>query len=156
MEFALSEDQRLLQDSLKGVLAGAASLDQIRKIAVGDAEASSALETALADFGLASLLVPEDAGGLGLGLLDACLVQEALGYHIAPSGFLVGALAATALGSYPDLLNLIAAGEARFGLAATDDLPAGWGRGVPREGKALGQVAAGDECRRRHAPARSR
>ena len=35
MEFALSEDQRLLQDSLKGVLAGAASLDQIRKIAVG-------------------------------------------------------------------------------------------------------------------------
>ena len=120
MEFALSEDQRLLQDSLKGVLAGAASLDQIRKIAVGDAEASSALETALADFGLASLLVPEEAGGLGLGLLDACLVQEALGYHVAPSGFLANALAATALGSYPDLLNLIAAGDAKFGLAVTE------------------------------------
>ncbi|MFN7163461.1 MAG: acyl-CoA dehydrogenase family protein, partial [Hyphomonas sp.] len=96
MEFALSEDQRLLQDSLKGVLAGAASLDQIRKIAVGDEDASNALESALADFGLASLLVPEDAGGLGLGLLEACLVQEALGYHIAPSGFLANALAATA------------------------------------------------------------
>jgi len=120
MEFALSEDQRLLQDSLKGVLAGAASLDQIRRIAVGDADASGALETALADFGLASLLVPEDAGGLGLGLLDACLVQEALGYHVAPSGFLANAIAATALGAYPDLLVQIAAGEARFGLAVTE------------------------------------
>ena len=120
MEFALSEDQRLLQDSLKGVLAGAASLDQIRRIAAGDADASGALDTALADLGLASLLVPEDAGGLGLGLLDACLVQEALGYHIAPSGFLAGALAVTALGAYPDLLARIAAGEARFGLAVTE------------------------------------
>lgn len=120
MEFALSEDQRLLQDSLKGVLAGAASLDQVRKIAVGDAAAISALDAALAEFGLASLLVPEDAGGLGLGLLDACLVQEALGYHIAPSRFLANALAATALTDFPDLLTLIAAGEARFGLALTE------------------------------------
>jgi alkylation response protein AidB-like acyl-CoA dehydrogenase len=120
MEFALSEDQRLLQDSLKGVLAGAASLDQIRKIAEGDAEAANALESALVDFGLAALLVPEDAGGLGLSLLDACLVQEALGYHVAPSRFLVNAVAATALKDYPDLLTLIAAGEAKFGLALTE------------------------------------
>lgn len=120
MEFALSEDQRLLQDSLKGVLAGAASLDQIRKIAVGDTAAISALDAAFAEFGLASLLVPEDAGGLGLGLLDACLVQEALGYHIAPSRFLANALAATALTDFPDLLTLIAAGDAKFGLALTE------------------------------------
>ncbi len=120
MEFALSEDQRLLQDSLKGVLSGAASLDQVRKIAVGDADAAGALEAALSEFGLASLLVPEDAGGLGLGLLDACLVQEALGYHIAPSRFLASAVAAASLTDYPDLLTLIAAGEAKFGLAVTE------------------------------------
>ncbi len=139
MEFALSEDQRLLQDSLKGVLAGAASLDQIRKIAAGDAEASGALETALADFGLASLLVPEDAGGLGLGLLDACLVQEALGSHIAPSGFLANALAATVLGAYPDLLTLIAAGEVKFGLALTELTSRRDGAGVSlAEGKLSG------------------
>ena len=139
MEFALSEDQRLLQDSLKGVLASAASLDQIRKVSEGDPEASGALETALADFGLASLLVPEDAGGLGLGLLDACLVQEALGYHIAPSGFLAGALAATVLGAHPDLLTLIAAGEAKFGLALTELTSRRDGAGVSfAEGKLTG------------------
>jgi alkylation response protein AidB-like acyl-CoA dehydrogenase len=103
MEFALSEDQRLLQDSLKGVLAGAASLDQIRKIAVGDAAATGALEAALADFGLASLLVPESAGGLGLGILDACLVQEQLGYHIAPSRFLSSAVAVSMLPHSPSV-----------------------------------------------------
>ncbi|WP_396273532.1 acyl-CoA dehydrogenase family protein [Hyphomonas sp.] len=120
MEFALSDDQRLLQDSLKGVLAGAASLEQVRRIAAGDTEASGALDTALADFGLASLLVSEDAGGLGLGLLDACLVQEVLGYHAAPSGFLANVLAVTALGTYPELLTRIAAGETKFGLAVTE------------------------------------
>ncbi len=116
MEFALSEDQRMLQDSLKGVLAGAASLDQVRKIAVGDSDAIRMLEAALDDFGLASLLVPEAAGGLGLGLLDACLVQESLGYHVAPSRFLASALAAVALAGHPGLLG----GEAKFGLAATE------------------------------------
>lgn len=120
MEFSLSEDQRLLQDSLKGVLSQAASLDQIRKIATGDVDAGGTLETVLSEFGLASLLVPEDAGGLGLGLLDACLVQEALGYHVAPSRFLANALAAALLTDYPDLLALIAAGEAKFGLALTE------------------------------------
>jgi alkylation response protein AidB-like acyl-CoA dehydrogenase len=116
MEFALSEDQRMLQDSLKGVLSQSASLDQIRKIAVGDAGAVRALEAALEDFGLASLLLPEAAGGLGLGLLDACLVQEALGYHIAPSRFLASALAAVALADNPGLLG----GDAKFGLAVTE------------------------------------
>lgn len=140
MEFALSEDQRLLQDSLKGVLAGAASLDQVRKIAVGDGAAISALDAALAEFGLASLLVPEDAGGLGLGLLDACLVQEALGYHIAPSRFLANALAATALTDFPDLLTLIAAGESKFGLALTELVSRRDGAGLTAEkGKLSGK-----------------
>ena len=57
MEFALSEDQRMLQDSLKGVLSEAASLDQVRKIAVGDAAALAALDTAL-DAGFTPLITP--------------------------------------------------------------------------------------------------
>jgi len=120
VEFALSEDQRLLQASLRGVLAGAASLDQIRRIAAGDQEAAAALEAALADFGLASLIVPEEAGGLGLGALEAVLVQEALGYAIAPSRFLASALAAKALSGNAALTGAIASGEAAFALALTE------------------------------------
>jgi alkylation response protein AidB-like acyl-CoA dehydrogenase len=133
------------------VLAGAASLDQIRRIAVGDADASGALETALADFGLASLLVPEDAGGLGLGLLDACLVQEALGYHIAPSGFLANALACKAT-RYP-----IALGHASVEAAITP-LAAGCPRlrHLSLSGNPLCRLPWWRACSRRRVPPRLR
>ena len=121
MEFALSEDQRMLQDSLKGVLSDAASLDQIRKIAAGDAAAAGALDTALGEFGLSALMVPEAFGGLGLGALDACLVQEQLGYHIAPSRFLATAVSAHLFSRISsEHLEGVASGDIRMGLALTE------------------------------------
>ncbi|MFN4224743.1 MAG: acyl-CoA dehydrogenase family protein [Hyphomonas sp.] len=137
MEFALSEDQRLLQDSLKGVLSGAASLDRIRKIAAGEAAEAETLDAALADFGLFGLMVPEGAGGLGLGALDAVVVQEALGYAIAPSRFLASAVAAKALDGEGDLPGRIAAGEVTFGLALTELVSRRDGAGVALTGGGL-------------------
>lgn len=141
MEFALSEDQRLLQDSLTGVLNDAGSLDRIRKVAAGDAGEASVLEAALADFGLAALPVPEAAGGLGLGALDAVLVQEALGYHVAPSRFFASAVAAKVFASHPDVLASIASGEAKFALALTELFSRRDGSGVElRSGKLSGKA----------------
>jgi alkylation response protein AidB-like acyl-CoA dehydrogenase len=121
MEFALSEDQRMLQDSLKGVLSEAASLEQVRKIAVGDAAALAALDTALEEFGLSALMVPEASGGLGLGALDACLVQEQLGYFIAPSRFLATAVSAQLFSRVSNAhLAGLASGEMKMGLALTE------------------------------------
>jgi alkylation response protein AidB-like acyl-CoA dehydrogenase len=148
MEFALSEDQRLLQDSLKGVLSGAASLDQIRKIAVGDAAALGALDAALNDFGLPALMVPESEGGVGLGALDACLVQEALGYHVAPSRFLANAVAAKVFANTgSEFFAGLAGGEMKMGLALTELFSRRDGAGLeaPRDklsGKALLAVSA--------------
>ena len=34
------------------------------------------------------LLVPESAGGLELGVLDAAVIAEALGHHVTPAPFL--------------------------------------------------------------------
>lgn len=121
MEFALSEDQRMLHDSLNGFLKDAAPLDIIRKIATGDVPASAALESGLDALGLAGLHVPEDHGGLGLGLLDACIVQEALGYAVAPSRFLATTVAAHAMQHAGQaLLAGIASGQTRLGLALTE------------------------------------
>lgn len=121
MEFALSEDQRMLQDSLSGFLKDAASLDTIRKIAVGDEASGAALASGLDEFGLAGLHVSEDHGGLGLGLLDACVVQEALGYAIAPSRFMATTVAAHAMRfAGHEYLPGIASGETRMGLAMTE------------------------------------
>lgn len=138
MEFALSEDQRMLQDSLKGVLSDAASLDRVRKIAAGDAAEAAALEAALADFGLAALMVPENAGGLGLGALDAVLVQEALGYHVAPSRFMATAVAAWQFNrAGSEYLDALASGEMKVGLALTELFSRRDGAGISVSGDNL-------------------
>jgi alkylation response protein AidB-like acyl-CoA dehydrogenase len=121
MEFALSEEQRMLQDAVTGFLKDAAPLDTIRKIADGDAEAKAGLDAGLAEMGIMGLHVPEMMGGSGLGLLEACLVQEALGYAVAPSGFLAATVAADLLPNYQeDYPRGIADGEMVFGLALTE------------------------------------
>lgn len=137
MEFALSEDQRMLQDSLKGVLSEAAHLDRIRKIAAGETGEGAALDAALSEFGLSALMVPEAAGGLGLGALDACLVQEALGYDVGPSRFLATAVAAKVFAGKPEVLGAIAGGEAKFALALTELFSRRDGAGVELKGGKL-------------------
>ena len=47
-----------------------------------------ALWKTLCELGLEGLLVPESAGGLGLGVLDAAVIAEALGHHVIPAPFL--------------------------------------------------------------------
>lgn len=137
MEFALSEDQRMLQDSLRGVLGEAASLGRIRKIAAGDEGEAASLEAALSDFGLPALIVPEVSGGLGLGALEACLVQEVLGYAVAPSRFLANAVAARAMAGRAHIEGAIVAGEAKFGLALTELASRRDGAGVAAKGGKL-------------------
>ena len=41
----------------------------------------------LVDLGVAGVIVPEEHGGLGLGLLEAALISEALGKHVVPVPF---------------------------------------------------------------------
>jgi alkylation response protein AidB-like acyl-CoA dehydrogenase len=134
MEFALSEDQRMLQDSISGFLKDNASLDTIRKIADGDAQAKAGLDAGLAEMGIMGLHVPEAMGGSGLGLLEACLVQEALGYTVAPSGFMAATVAADLLPNYQeDYPRSIADGEMVFGLALTELSSRRDGAGVTAE-----------------------
>ena len=80
MEFALSENQRLLQDSIRGVIASASPLDKVRKVASGEEGIALTMTSALAEMGTPQLLVPEAHGGLGLGALEAALVQDCLLY----------------------------------------------------------------------------
>ncbi|WP_273185429.1 acyl-CoA dehydrogenase family protein [Hyphomonas adhaerens] len=121
MEFALSEDQRMLQDSISGFLKDNASLDTIRKIADDDAEAKATLAAGLSEMGIMGLHVPEAAGGSGLGLLEACLVQEALGYAVTPSGFLAATVAAHVLPNAGEAYaEGVATGDMVFGLSLTE------------------------------------
>ena len=88
MDFSITPDQRLMQDSLVRTLAGASSLDRVRRFAGDPDDKGADIHAALADFGLTGIVIPEEFGGLGLRLLDAALAAEALGRSVSPGPFL--------------------------------------------------------------------
>ena len=79
MEFALSEEQRLFADLLRGLLADHVTIDALRRHADTGTGFDAALWDSLVELGLPGLLVPERFGGAGLGVLDAAVAAEALG-----------------------------------------------------------------------------
>jgi alkylation response protein AidB-like acyl-CoA dehydrogenase len=97
MRFALSEDQVLLQDGLKKALAELSPLERVRRFAGDPADRGADIWQGLTDFGLPGIVAPEDAGGLGLSLLEAALASEALGAAVAPVAFMGVVLAPIAL-----------------------------------------------------------
>jgi alkylation response protein AidB-like acyl-CoA dehydrogenase len=88
MDFSLSQDQRMMQESLARTLAEASSLDRVRRFAGDLKDKGDDVWRAMADFGLAGIVIPEEFGGLGLTLLDAVLASEALGAAVAPVPFM--------------------------------------------------------------------
>lgn len=88
MEFALSEQQQMIQQSVEGVLKRACPLDRVRRYADnGEARAHDVWHQ-LAELGIAGIVIPEQYGGMGLGILEAALVAETLGRHVAPVPFI--------------------------------------------------------------------
>ena len=59
MEFALSEDQIMLQDSLRGVMTAASPLDSVREVAAGDTGLATTISNALAEMGTPGLMMPK-------------------------------------------------------------------------------------------------
>jgi alkylation response protein AidB-like acyl-CoA dehydrogenase len=120
MQFGLSEEQILLQDNVNRFLDDNTPLDRVRAYADGGEDAD--IWAGLAELGVPALLIPEEYGGIGLQPLDAAIVAESLGSHIAPTPFLGSAvMTPTALvaaaGDHGDLLADIAAGTQRVGIA---------------------------------------
>jgi alkylation response protein AidB-like acyl-CoA dehydrogenase len=97
MDFSLTADQRMLQDSLTRTLAQASSLDRVRRFADDLTDTGGDIGHAMAEFGLPGIVVPQEFGGLGLTMLDAALASEALGQAVAPVAFMGMVLAPLAL-----------------------------------------------------------
>lgn len=127
MDFGLSPEQRMLRDAVDRLLREHCPLDHVRKVAAGGNNVSAAVVAAMAELGLPGIVVPEEHGGLGLGLLDAVVVAEALGAAVAPVPFVarsVLAPLALRLAGSPEQqaqwLPRIAEGSARFGVGLTE------------------------------------
>ena len=137
MEFGLSEEQTLLQETINRFLDDNAKLDRVRKYADDAEDVGADIWAGLAELGVAALLVPEAHGGIGLKTLDAAVVAECLGAHVAPAPFLTTAvLAVTALHTAGDAaqqaqwLPRIADGSLRVGAALAEACGARGAAGV--------------------------
>ena len=90
MEFGLTPDQTMMQESIGRTLERVCPLDRVRK-AQGFAQD---VLNAIAELGVAGILIPEEFGGLGLKLLDAALTAEMFGRHVAPVPFVASSVMA--------------------------------------------------------------
>jgi alkylation response protein AidB-like acyl-CoA dehydrogenase len=136
MDFSLSEEQELLQSTVRDFVAKECPPQKVRAIFDGEREAAPALWNGLAQIGIAGLVVPELHGGAGLELLELALVAEELGRGAVPVPFLGHALATLALvragsaAQQAKWLPRLASGEARATVALAEDgarwLPQDW------------------------------
>ena len=120
MQFGLSEEQVLLQDNVNRFLSDNVPLERVRKYAEDGSDAD--VWQGLTELGLPALLIPEEHGGLGMTPMDAAIVAESIGYHVAPSPFLGSAIMAPVALSrsdndYSELLGQIIEGKTRIGIA---------------------------------------
>jgi alkylation response protein AidB-like acyl-CoA dehydrogenase len=114
MDFELTEDQVSLQQGIRAFLDGRFPPDVVRSIEDGGARVDRELWHELGDTGVFALRVPEDDGGLGLGVSEAVLVFEELGRALVP-----GPLVATELAAR--ISPEAAAGHIVVGLVERDD-----------------------------------
>lgn len=83
MNFDFSDDQRLLQDAVRTMLAETSTSQAVREVLEGRASHSEAVWLNLIEMGAAGAAIPEQYGGAGLGYLELCLVAEEAGRHLA-------------------------------------------------------------------------
>ena len=72
---------------MRDLLAREAPIERVRKVMESDQGVDRGIHRALGDQGIAGLLVPEEHGGIGLGLLDAAVAAQELGRGAAPVSF---------------------------------------------------------------------
>ena len=129
MHFGLSEEQELLQETVRGFVAGECPPPRLRELFDVGTGHDPTLWKGLAEIGLPGLAIDDAYGGAGMTLTDLALAFEELGAGCLPGPLLGHALAGLAiqLGGSPDertrWLPLLASGEriATVALAGAQD-----------------------------------
>ncbi|KMM82989.1 Acyl-CoA dehydrogenase [Pseudomonas taetrolens] len=127
MELALTDEQRMIQQSAERFLAQVASSSAVRAAMASEHGHDPEVWTRIArELYWPALAIPEEFGGLGLGFVEVSLLQEQLGRSLLPSAFFATcclAIPALLLSDNSALkahwLTQIAAGEITATLAYT-------------------------------------
>jgi alkylation response protein AidB-like acyl-CoA dehydrogenase len=123
MNFELSQDQQLMRETFARFLNEESTMERVR--AALPSGFDKALWTGLAELGAFSLRVPQEVGGLGLGLLDAAVLMEEVGRTLASGPIAETLIAASLLArlgadEQRGLLERLIAGQAVVSVALHD------------------------------------
>ncbi|MDG2028654.1 MAG: acyl-CoA/acyl-ACP dehydrogenase [Acidimicrobiales bacterium] len=102
MDFNLNEREQAVSDLANQILGDKVDHDRLKEIEAGDDWFAATEWTLLADAGLTGIALPEAHGGGGLGIIEAGLVCEAVGHHVAPVPMLPTTVAALAVAEFGD------------------------------------------------------
>ena len=129
MIFDLTDEQKMLQETVQQFVQNECPPTRLREIFDGEQPHDPVLWKGLVELGIAGLAIPDQYGGAGLEMLDLAVVAETLGHGALPCPFFNHALAAMAIAwagsdaQKEKWLPKLAAGEALATIALSD--PAG-------------------------------
>ncbi len=97
MDFDLSDEQRMLQQTVKQFLDNECPMAKLRQLFDDEVGFDPVLWKGLAELGVAGIHLPAEYGGSELEILDLAVVAEVLGAHASPVPFFSHALAGLAI-----------------------------------------------------------
>jgi alkylation response protein AidB-like acyl-CoA dehydrogenase len=88
MNFDFSDDQKLLRDQARKFLFDKCDRKSVRTVLDDDqVHYHKELWSQISEMGWTGTAIPEEYGGLGLGMLELCVIAEELGRSLAPTPF---------------------------------------------------------------------
>lgn len=124
MNFELTEDRRMLEETLTRFLRDKYEISTRNEVAYSDAGQSAKIWAEIAELGIISALFTEQEGGFSGEGFDIALVFEALGKVLCPEPFLGALLAGKALAAggadHASMLEAIVTGE-KIGAVAFEE-----------------------------------
>ena len=87
MNLDFSDDQKLLKDQLRKFFTDKSPPAVVRRVLEGEESYDQALWAGMVEMGLMGTAIPEEHGGVGLGMLELCVIAEELGRAVAPVPF---------------------------------------------------------------------
>ncbi len=127
MELEFTADQDELRDSIRAVLVNESPVSLARSVFEEGAQ-PIALWSTMVDLGWPALTIPEEHGGIGMGMLEAAILAEEIGRVIAPgplvptvTQFVPAVREVGSAAQHARFLGAVAAGELTGSLAIAEE-----------------------------------
>ena len=127
MDFGFTEEQTTVQELAQEILGNEATLDRVKEAEASEHCIDTGLWQNLAEANLLGIAIPEEHGGMGMGLLELCCLLEEVGRRVAPvpvyETLVLGALPIARFGSaaqQAEWLPKVATGKAMLTAALQD------------------------------------